>query len=205
MEQFGKIKYALLCKATGELDDTETHRGTGFVRFENKDDAASLLELSQNLQLKLDDEQRIKKDKMKRGKFEDNALLSSASLLKGELELNGRLLIVLPQVAKSRVNDVIQANKDSIKGTGEDRRNLGLKKEGLLNEAEWIHKEPALTSKDLEQRRSLFIAKDSALKKSPNLSVSRARLQIRNLPKREFYEAELRELCVTVVEAYKEK
>ena len=42
------------------------------------------------------------------------------------------------------------------------------------------------------------------MKKSPNLSVSKLRLQIRNLPKREFYEAELRELCVAVVEAYKE-
>ena len=46
MEQFGKVKYALLCRATGELDDTTAHRGTGFVRFENKADAESLLELS---------------------------------------------------------------------------------------------------------------------------------------------------------------
>ena len=76
---------------------------------------------------------------MKKGKFEDKALLSSASLLKGELELNGRLLVVLPQVAKTRVDDVIQANKDSAKGTGEDRRNLYLKKEGLLNEKLWVH------------------------------------------------------------------
>ena len=60
-------------------------------------------------------------------------------MLKGELELNGRLLVVLPQVAKTRVNDVIQANKDTIKGTGEDRRNLYLKKEGLLNEKLWVH------------------------------------------------------------------
>ena len=138
MEQFGTVKYALLCRASGELDDTQTHRGTGFVRFENKDDAKALLDLSQNLQVKLNDE-RQKNDKLKRGKFEDKALLSSASLLKGELELNGRLLVVLPQVAKTRVNDVIQANKDTIKGTGEDRRNLYLKKEGLLNEKLWVH------------------------------------------------------------------
>ena len=145
MEQFGTVRYALLCRASGELDDTQTHRGTGFVRFENKDDAKALLELSQNLQVKLADE-REKNDKLKRGKFEDKALLSSASLLKGELELNGRLLVVLPQVAKTRVNDVIQANKDSVKGTGEDKRNLYLKKEGLLNEKLWVHQEPALKS-----------------------------------------------------------
>ena len=106
MEQFGPVKYALLCRATGELDDTQTHRGTGFVRFQSKEDARTLLELSESLQTKLNDEKE-KKDKLKRGKDEDKALLGSSSLLKGELELNGRLLVVLPQVAKSRVNDII--------------------------------------------------------------------------------------------------
>ena len=96
MEQFGQVKYALLCRATGELDNTSTHRGTGFVRFVNKADAQTVIELSQNLQNKITEEQRTKKDAMKRGKNEENALLSSASLLKGELELNGRLLVVLP-------------------------------------------------------------------------------------------------------------
>ena len=46
MEQFGALKYAVLCKATGELgkDGTvATHRGTGFVRFMNADDANNLL------------------------------------------------------------------------------------------------------------------------------------------------------------------
>ena len=62
-----------------------------------------------------------------------------------------------------------------------------------------------MTSKDLEQRRRLFIEKDNALKKSPNLSVSKMRLQLRNLPKREFHEPELRELMVAVIEAYKEE
>lgn len=91
-----------------------------------------------------------------------------------------------------------------MKGAGVDRRNLYLKKEGLLNETNWVHQDPPLQSKDLEQRRNLFIEKDKALKKSPNLSVSQVRLQLRNLPKKEFHEAELRELMVAVIEAYKE-
>ena len=91
-----------------------------------------------------------------------------------------------------------------MKGAGVDRRNLFLKKEGLLNETNWVHQDPPLQSKDLEQRRKLFIEKDKALKKSPNLSVSQVRLQLRNLPKKEFHEAELRELMVAVIEAYKE-
>lgn len=41
------------------------------------------------------------------------------------------------------------------------------------------------------------------MKKSPNLSVSPVRLQIRNLPKKDFFELELRALMMTVMEAYK--
>jgi hypothetical protein len=48
----------------------------------------------------------------------------------------------------------------------------------------------------------LFTEKDAALKKSPNLSVSRLRLQIRNLPKRDFYENELKALLIKMLQAY---
>lgn len=131
-------------------------------------------------------------------------MLGSSSLLKGELELNGRRLVIMPSVARTRVEEVVKANKDRDKGTGMDRRNLGLKKEGLLNEASWVHQDPAPTAKDLDQRRKLFMEKDNALKKSPNLSVSPMRLQLRNLPKREFHDPELRELMVAVVQAYRD-
>ena len=63
-------------------------------------------------------------------------------MLKGELELNGRRLVILPSVARTKVSDVLQQNKDMSKGTGEDRRNLYLKKEGLLSEKDWIHQQP---------------------------------------------------------------
>lgn len=111
--------------------------------------------------------------------------------------------MVLPQVARTQVAQVLQSNKDTIKGLGEDRRHLGLKKEGLLSEKDWIHQQPQLTAKDLEQRQALYIAKDAALKKSPNLSVSPLRLQLRNLPKKDFFEPELRALMVTVMEHYR--
>ena len=206
MAQFGAIKYAVLCKPKGDLlegaDQVQTHKGTGFVRYKTAEDAQSVLEISKNLESKLTEE-RTKKDKLSKTEFQDKALLSSASLLKGELELNGRRLVVMPQVARTKVSETLQENKDRMKGVGEDRRNLALKKEGLLNEASWIHKEPALTSKDLEQRQKLFIEKDTALKKSPNLAVASTRLQLRNLPKKQFYEPEVRALMVSVVEAYK--
>ena len=69
----------------------------------------------------------------------DKALLSSSSLLKDELELNGRRLVVMPSVERGKVDAIVKANKDTLKGVGLDRRNLYLKKEGLLNETSWIH------------------------------------------------------------------
>ena len=108
------------------------------MRFENKEDADALLQLSQNLEAKLNEE-RIQKDKLSKSKIHDKALLSSSSLLKGELELNGRRLVVMPSVERSKVDAIVKSNKDTLKGVGLDRRNLYLKKEGLLNEASWIH------------------------------------------------------------------
>lgn len=56
----------------------------------------------------------------------------------------------MPSVARNRVDDVVKANKEAAKGTGLDRRNLALKKEGLLNEDSWIHKDPPPAKRDLE-------------------------------------------------------
>jgi RNA recognition motif-containing protein len=79
----------------------------------------------------------------------------------------------------------------------EDKRNLGMAKEGLLNESNWIHQEP-ISKQQFELRQRLYIAKDQALKKSVNLFVSKTRLQIRNLPRRDFFEKELKELMKVV-------
>ena len=108
----------------------------------------------------------------------------------------------MSSVARNNVEAVTKENKDLAKGHGEDRRNLMLKKEGLLNEKSWIHQEPALETKDVEQRQRLFTEKDAALKKSPNLSVSRVRLQLRNLPKRDFYENELKALLIKLLQEF---
>jgi RNA recognition motif-containing protein len=84
------------------------------------------------------------------------------------------------------------------KKEAEDKRNLGMAKEGLLNEENWIHKTPAPSKQQMELRQRLFMVKDKALKASTNLFVSKTRLQIRNLPRRDFFEAELKELMVVV-------
>ena len=118
MESFGQIKYAVLCKTRGDLMtavDEESgkaaaqktnHKGTGFVRFSNIDEANALLELSKNLEDQLTEEHK-KNEKKGRAKNQDKAILSATSLLKGELELGGRRLVVMPSVARTSVSDVV--------------------------------------------------------------------------------------------------
>ena len=69
-------------------------------------------------------------------------IMGSGSLLKGELELNGRRLVVMPSVKKENVGAAMQANleaKNKAAAGGMDKRNMYLRKEGLLNETLWIH------------------------------------------------------------------
>ena len=82
-----------------------------------------------------------KKDKYNKKKTgnKEKDLLGASSLLKGELELNGRRLVIMPSVIRAKVSEVVQSNKDAMKGSGVDRRNLYLKKEGLLSETSWVH------------------------------------------------------------------
>jgi hypothetical protein len=66
--------------------------------------------------------------------------MGSSSLMKGELELNGRRMVVMPSVARSDVDSVIAGNADAkLKASQTDKRNLYLKKDGILNEKNWIH------------------------------------------------------------------
>ena len=154
MEKFGDVKYAVLCRAQGDEEKADgeeaaTHKGTGFVRFKNKPDADSLLELSQKVETQLDSERAFDKvNKVgvdnKKKKVDDitEQIMGSGSLLKGELELNGRRLVVMPSVKKENVGAAMQANleaKNKAAAGGMDKRNMYLRKEGLLNETLWIH------------------------------------------------------------------
>jgi len=156
------------------------------VRFKNKPDADALLELSQKVESQLDKDrafdrvQKVGVDNKKK-KVDDitEQIMGTGSLLKGELELKGRRLVVMPSVKREKVTEVLQNNllNKSKEGGGQfDKRNMYLRKEGLLNEGLWIHQKPALTSKELEQRQRLYMEKDKALKANPNLSVADKRV-----------------------------
>ena len=81
----------------------------------------------------------------------------------------------------------------------QDKRNLALKREGLLNYEDWVHKQPRPTEKMIATRQRLLDEKEKALSKSTNLFVSRKRIQIRGLPRRDFFEGELKELMMVVI------
>jgi hypothetical protein len=94
-------------------------------------------------------------DNQKKKRVDDitEQIMGTGSLLKGELELNGRRLVVMPSVKREKVGEVLQANllaKSKEGGGAHDKRNMYLRKEGLLNEGLWIHQKPALNSKELE-------------------------------------------------------
>lgn len=54
----------------------------------------------------------------------------------------------------------------------------------------------------MQQRQRLLDEKEQALKKNTNLFVSRKRISIRNLPKRDFLEKELKELMLVVIDEW---
>ena len=74
-------------------------------------------------------------------------MVSSLTLLKNEIELDGRRLIIKPSITKEKAGALKQEAALDLKNKKleEDKRNLKMAKEGLLNEANWIHQEPKLT------------------------------------------------------------
>ncbi|CDW89490.1 ribosome biogenesis [Stylonychia lemnae] len=206
MGKFGDVKYALLVKVkelqlNHESGEAMTHKGTGFVQFKNPNVAEQLIELSNSIEIKLDEECKTNRlnAKKNKGKLEDNK--GVLSVITGELELNGRRLVIKEAMSKSEAIDK-HAEDQSKKQMKEDKRNLNYKKEGLLNEETWIHKKPRPSEKQIEQRQRLLKEKDAALTKNTNLFVSKKRIQIRNLPRRDFFEKELKELMMVVVEEW---
>ena len=144
------------------------------------------MELSKKVEGQLDEERRNSRLK----KQNKESLVSSLSLLKNEIELDGRRLIVKSSVSREEAGVLKENQKaeEARKKELDDKRNLGMAKEGLLNEENWIHQEPKLTKAQMDLRQRLYISKDKALKASTNLYISETRLQIRNLPRREFFE-----------------
>lgn len=115
------------------------------------------------------------------------------------MELNGRRLVVMEAMDKNNANAQVAKVDDKKK---QDKRNLAQKREGLLNFEDWVHKQPRLTEKVIASRQRLLDEKEKALTNSTNLFVSKKRIQIRGLPRKDFFEGELKELMMVVIEEW---
>jgi RNA recognition motif-containing protein len=107
MQKFGPVDYALLCKTHSKsseegVGDVASHKGTGFVRFKKEETASQLLELSRKVEEQLDEERKNSRLQQK----SKSELVSSLSLLKNEIELNGRRLIVKESVSKQEAKKI---------------------------------------------------------------------------------------------------
>ena len=211
-EKFGPVVYAVLCKAHGVNENNDDfapiegsqpkplHKGTGFVQFKTQESTDQLLSLSEKEESHLDEERKNTRLK----KTTQDTVVSSLTMLQNEIELGGRRLIVKSSVSKYEAGVIKEKQKaeDRRKKEEQDKRNLGMAKEGLLNESNWINQEPIPTKAVMQLRERLYIAKDKALRASTNLFISKTRIQIRNLPRREFFEKELKELMRVVAEEW---
>jgi nucleolar protein 4 len=83
----------------------------------------------------------------------------------------------------------------------EDKRNLGLTNEGLLNTKDF-KEEGRVSELDMKARIRLSKSKREALKKNPNLFISKTRICVRNLPKK-FVEADFKTLIEHYLEQWK--
>ena len=171
------------------------------MQFKDPKAADQLIDLSKQIESSLDKECR---DQRVINKKEGSGATAGAKgvvgIIQAELELNGRRLLVLEAMSKTDAHNPTSSNVNDKKK--EDKRNLASKREGLLNYEEWIHKVPRLTEKEIQMRQRLQDEKDKALAKSTNLFVSKKRISLRGLPKRDFIERELKELMLVVIDEW---
>ena len=130
-----------------------------------------MIDLSRGIEEKLDKE--CKEQRLQKKKGQDTTK-GVTSVIQAELELNSRRLVIMEALDKSGNSDSSAAKVDDKKK--QDKRNLALKREGLLNYEDWVHKRPQPTEKVIQQRQRLLDEKEKALSKSTNLFVSKKRI-----------------------------
>ena len=122
--------------------------------------------------------------------------------------MNGRRLVVLPAVRREDVEKARAANK--VRQSEQDKKSLHLLKEGLTNVQDFVLQ--GVADADMKKRLQYAADKEDNLKKNPNYIVSRTRkqcmsplqigLRVRNLPKRDYTAAMLKELFASCIEEY---
>lgn len=176
-EDFGDIYFVKLVKSK---DNPDAHKGCAFVKFKEPEPVEKLAKVS-------DDYWGTDKRDVTKARLTD---------LEAELEFKGRRLAMFKAESK-RDRD----NHKKEKEVKVDKRNKDMLKAGLVTTKDFVNK--GVSEGDMEIRIRLFKEKQKALKKNPNLFVSKARMCLRHLDKR-MTEKDLAIFCKSYVDDWKE-
>ena len=174
---FGEIVMIKLVKSAANPD---VHKGSAFIKFKNAESVEELAKISNEY---------WKTDKAKA----DKAHMTN---LESQIEFKGRRLAMFKAETKTTREENIKQSK-----VKEDKRNLDYLKLGLVTTKEFVH--TGVSQGDMDTRIRLFQEKQKAMKKNPNLFISKTRLHIRNIDKR-MNEDNFREFCMSFCQDWKE-
>ncbi|KAI9006137.1 hypothetical protein BC832DRAFT_531303 [Gaertneriomyces semiglobifer] len=154
---FGTLRYA---RVTVDRESGRP-RGTGFVCFQNADDAHyCLAEYEKALQVSA-------------AVTQEPSLTSGAS----PFILDGRLLNITLAVDRQQASKLAEDGK--FRRRAEDTRNMYLMREGVIFPESEAAKD--LTPSEISKRQTSFAERKRLLATNPNLYISRTRLSVRNL------------------------
>ncbi|KAJ3092933.1 RNA recognition motif-containing protein [Quaeritorhiza haematococci] len=191
---YGPVRYSLVTmdRTTGQS------RGTGFVRYEQKQSAddcleayerasnsASMLELNSQVDTPGSNQDARRAKKLNLGTQSNGDRKSilvpepSLSASSTPFILNGRFLIVSLAVSKSEATKLTESRH--MDRRAKDKRNLYLMREGVIfpnsNEA----RDSGLTPAEISKRITSYAERKRLLATNPNLLMSRTRLSLRSL------------------------
>lgn len=155
---FGDIYFVRLVKSK---DNPEAHKGSAFIKFKESEPVEKLAKISNDYW------------------GQEKHTLSKAALndLEAQIEFKGRRLAMFK--AESKQDRQRSTEHKEVK---EDKRNTDMVKEGLITTKTFVH--GPVSEPEMETRIRLWKEKQTAMKKNPNLFVSKTRLCFRHLDKR---------------------
>ena len=175
-EQHGEVYFVRLVKSRV---NPEAHKGSAFVKFKDSGPVERLAKLSA-------DYWGEEKHKSTQHRLID---------LESQLEFKGRRLVIFKAESKDDRKKKVEESKVKV-----DKRNVDMIKVGLVGTYDFVH--GPVNEEDMATRIRLYKEKLDAVKKNPNLFVSKTRMCLRNIDKR-MNEKHLAEFCSTFRDDWK--
>ena len=173
--QFGSIRYARIVLDRG----TERSKGTGFVCFYNKDDAATCIRGAPRRLNPAD--YRQSNNEGKTTSVGQSILQNEEADSTGQYTLDGRILQISQALDKSDATRLTEEGVEHRNRRDKDKRRLYLLSEGTISPKSKLWEklspsEKAMREASAKQRKTL-------IEGNPSLNLSFTRLSIRNIPR----------------------